>query len=107
MFSKITKISGAAFALLALLWLLHVCVPRESDYAARRALMEKSEIATTSSVVYASTHQTRQGVRKEIWFTQEDGQRLHHRIESRASVLMLEPNEHHFDIVENLQGIKC
>jgi hypothetical protein len=105
MFSKVSKLYWAVFALVTLLWLVQVGVPREKDYALSREMNAKREVASTSSM-YSSTHQTRQGVRKEIWFTGEDGKRLHHRIESRASVLTLDPAAHHFDLIENLQGIK-
>jgi hypothetical protein len=70
-------------------------------------MKNRHEIASTPQVFTASTHQTRQGVRKDIWFTQEDKNRLHTRIESASSLLTIQPKEHNFEVVEELQKIHC
>lgn len=54
-----------------------------------------------------STKQHRGGVQKDLWITQPDGNRLHHRIESASSVLTLTSVEDHLDIVEHLNQIHC
>jgi hypothetical protein len=43
-----------------------------------------------------------QGVRKDIWFSQEDGSRLHTRIESQ-SLFTLHPKGNRLEVVEELQ----
>jgi len=51
--------------------------------------------------------QTRIGVRKDIFFSQEGSRRLHYRIESSSSVLTMVPEKNKIEILENLSDIQC
>src|SRR5579872_4110349 len=108
-FRRITLISCILFAAVLLLWIFEFYQVRESDRAAYRQfkLTQQKIPANPSQALAASTHQIRQGIRKDIWFSQEGNSRLHYRIESRSSVLTLLPKENKIDFIENLEGIKC
>lgn len=81
---------------------------RPSDLATYRAdQARRQQITTSQSKPFSSTTQNRLGVRKEIWFTQEDHTRLTYRIESRSSLLTLLPNQDKIDVIENLEDLKC
>jgi len=69
-------------------------------------LQKKEEIASSTQAI-ASTHQIREGVRKEIWVSQEDGSRLQYRIASATSTLSILPGEKRVQIMENLHNIHC
>lgn len=67
----------------------------------------KEKAIASSNVTYSSTNQLRKGVRKDIWFAQDDESRLQYHIESVASVLTLLPVKNKFEVIETLQNIKC
>ncbi len=99
------------YALLALLvvclaWIAELCIPRKADIESYHNFMEKSKVVASSKAL-PSADQKREKVRKDIWFTQEDHLRLHTRLQSKASVLTLLPNDHKMDIIENLETIQC
>lgn len=106
MFKKARFFSFLCLTVLSIFWVSKTVVLRKSDLKAYRNLQIKAkEVATTRS--QSSTQQTRQGVRKDLWVSQEEGKRLQYRIDSESSVLNLIPNAEKFDIVENLRGIQC
>ncbi len=106
MFKKAKQFSFLFLTLLSLLWVGQTVVLRKSDLKAYKNLQQKAkELATTRSE--SSSQQTRQGVRKDLWVSQEDGKRLQYRIDSESSVLTLIPKADKLDIVENLRGIQC
>lgn len=107
MFNRISLIAFTSFGVITLLWALQFCVVRSSDFATYRVSMEQGKQPTAKETLSTSTHQMRQGVRKDIWFAQEDGSRLHYRIESASSLLTLVPNQNKVDVIENLEHIKC
>ncbi len=86
-------------------WIFQVAVVRASDISHYRDMVQQREIA--SSDVPSQTNQHRKQVRKDIWFSQTDGSRLHYQIASAGSLLSLTPVDNKFDIVESLQGVKC
>lgn len=86
-------------------WIFQVAVVRSSDISHYRDMVRQREIA--SSDVPSQTNQHRKQVRKDIWFSQNDGSRLHYQIASAGSLLSLTPVDNKFDIVESLQGVKC
>lgn len=90
---------------LAAAWIFHLSFVRKSDIEIYMQTGKKQEIATTKPITQAN--QKREGVRKDIWFTQEDKSRLHTRIDSQASTLTLLPKDDKVDIIENLEQIKC
>lgn len=86
-------------------WIYQIAIVRSSDINLFRELVQKREVA--SSEVPSQTNQHRKQVRKDIWFSQNDGARLHYQIASEGSLLSLKPIDNKFDIVESLQGVKC
>lgn len=76
-----------------------------SDREQYEELVKERRIASAHS--HAPTNQHRKGVRKEIWFSQDDCSRLHYQISSEGSLLTLTPIKNKFEIVEELTGIKC
>lgn len=107
MFRRITQYTLLTFAFLSLIWIFWISKVRQSDVLAYQKAQQNQKVTSSSELISSSTHQTRQGVRKDIWFTQEDGQRLRTRIESSSSVLTIRPKEHNFEVVEELQKIHC
>lgn len=105
MFSKIIRLTTICFLILALAWIAHFCFLRPGDFALIKKLKEEKAIATSKNN-FAATSQKREGVRKEIWFSEENNMRLHYRIESASSLLTFSPKENKVDIVENLEKIK-
>ncbi|MBI2742937.1 MAG: hypothetical protein HYX48_03375 [Chlamydiales bacterium] len=107
MFRKISLYTLLSFTLLTLLWTLLVCRVKQSDIVAYQKNKQTQLNSSNPEALSSSTHQTRQGVRKDIWFTQEDSSRLHTRIESASSLLTIQPKGSSFEIVEELQKIHC
>jgi len=60
----------------------------------------------SNSTVEAAT-QTRKQVRKDIWISEPNNQRLQTRLDSETSILTLQPNGSHLEIVEDLFDIRC
>jgi len=52
------------------------------------------------------TKQMRSGVQKDLWMA-DDGLRLHHRMISPRSILTAYPKGENFELVEEMQGMKC
>jgi len=52
------------------------------------------------------TKQMRSGVQKDLWIA-NDGFRLHHRMISPRSILTAYPKGENFEIIEEMQGMKC
>ena len=87
-------------------WLFLTLHVSQNDKHRFRELQKRGrEIAAASSE--KSTKQNRAGVRKDLWITQEDGKRLHDRIDSASSTLTLTPVDDHMDIIEHLNQIHC
>lgn len=105
MFKKITWRFSALSLLIALVWIIQVCILRPGDLTLVKKLKEGKELASTKST-FSSTTQKRKGVRKEIWFSEENNTRLHYRIESQGSLLTFIPKENKVDIVEHLEQLK-
>lgn len=107
MFRGVTLLSLLIFGICALVWGAFVSIVRPSDIAFYKKLVRDHEAASSSQALSSCAYQTRQGVRKDIWATQDDGSRLHYLIESEASLLSMHVKQNHFDIVENLEKIHC
>jgi hypothetical protein len=107
MFHRAARLSSL-FALGAIcVWGLYFFIPRNSDVDKWHRYWEKKQLASSNKKsLSASTQQHRKGVRKDIWFSQDDGSRLHYRIESESSTLTLVPVKNKWDVIEDLQGIK-
>jgi hypothetical protein len=107
MFRGVTLLSLLFFFVCALAWSAFVCIVRPSDIAFYKKMLREQEAASKSQALSSCAYQTRQGVRKDIWATQDDGSRLHYLIESDSSLLSMHVKQNHFDIVENLEKIHC
>lgn len=53
-----------------------------------------------------SREQTRQHVRKDLWIAQNAKERLHDRIESDSSLLILNPKNKSIEVIEKLEGVR-
>ena len=108
MFSRITLYSFLALALAALLWGALCVRVRPRDIAAFRRLQQKEEKITSQGALQ-TTQQRRKNVKKDLFFAQEDGSRLHYRILSRTSLLTIEPCplEKKIELKEKLENIEC
>lgn len=61
---------------------------------------------TPKKVQKSSAQQTRIGVTKDMWIS-NGAERLHHRIESPSSVLLIHPKGNSFECIEEMCGMKC
>jgi len=107
MFERATYISLISLFIAAVLWLAYFVRVSSSDYDAYKISMQKQELAASAAPTGTTTNQQRQGVRKEIWFTQEDNSRLHYRIQSESSQLSLIPVDKKIELIEKLFKMKC
>jgi hypothetical protein len=89
--------------LLAFAWGISLVWVRPEDRAAYQRFLKKAEKAR---VEVSESRQMREGVRKAIWFAQDNGQRLEYRIESVSSTLTFLPVDEKLEIVENLDRIR-
>ncbi len=87
-------------------WLFLTLHVSQNDRKRFKELQQKGH-AIVAAYESRSTKQSRAGVRKDLWITQEGGIRLHDRIESASSILTLTPVDDHMDIIENLNQIRC
>jgi len=106
MFKKAIFISALCMAATCVGWLFKLVYLTDADRVKYVKLLEAGR-AVAKATKSEQTHQTRGGVRKDLWLSQEDHSRLHYRIESKSSVLTLLPIDDKVDIIENLQHIKC
>lgn len=86
-------------------FLFEMCWMHQKDLGHYEEMVKQRKIASSHS--NAPTNQHRKGVRKEIWFSQDDSSRLHYQIASEGSLLTLTPIKNKFEVVEELKGIKC
>ena len=79
MLGKAVWISTVVMGLFLTLGIIKLCVITESDIALYKAKLAQYQqmIAQSSS---DSASQTREGVRKDIWFSQDNDLRLQYRI---------------------------
>lgn len=106
MFKKYMAISALGVTALVVLGTIKLSFVTQSDIDKYKSLIEQYRQLANQSLSDSAT-QTREGVRKEIWFSQEDKSRLHYRIESDSSVLTVAPSGGKFDLIENLSNIRC
>jgi len=106
MFKRTVTISVLAVSVLVVLGTLKLCFVTNQDIAKYRGLVEQYRKIASQTLSDSAT-QSREGVRKDIWFSQEDKSRLHYRIESDSSLLTMVPNKGKFNMVENLSNIRC
>lgn len=104
MFRRLTKIGIFSLVTLSLgiLWLIGW--PKESDYRAYTLAVEQARAFTKTAPPVC---QQRHLVCKDIWFANENLERLHYRIESATSSLNLQPMQNKVEIVERLHDMRC
>jgi hypothetical protein len=109
MFNRITRLSLGGISLLLFFWILHLAWVKQSDLATYRSVVKEQQVIESGAKSLAQTvHQTRSGVRKDIWYAEQSRPRLHYKIVSERSILTLIPSERHkVDIVESLEKIQC
>ncbi len=104
MHNRLTKFTALALFVLCLgtFWLF--AWPKKNDRSSYRAFASQSRqmAANPSSIC-----QNRLKVCKDIWFAEENNQRLHYRIESASSSLILEPKGRKIDVIERLEQMRC
>ena len=83
-----------------------LCLVTSSDIASYKKRAAAYKAIAKESISKTAT-QKRQGVSKDIFFTQEDGTRLQYKIQSSASQLNLVPSGSKIDVVEQLSDIEC
>jgi hypothetical protein len=106
MFKRAIFITTLCMAAISSAWLVKLVYLSSSDRVKYEKLLETGR-AIAKATKGEQTHQTRSGVRKDLWLSQQDHSRLHYRIDSKSSVLTLLPIDDRVDIIENLQHIKC
>ena len=105
MFKKKMIVTTAILSPCVLFFLYEMSWMHSRDLGRYEEMVKERKLA--SSHAHAPTNQHRKGVRKEIWFSQDDCSRLHYQIASEGSLLTLTPIKNKFEVVETLQGIKC
>src|SRR5580700_1027673 len=102
MFRRATIVLLAFSGIAMILWCYFLIHIRPTDVAfIQQKLLRKQ--STTPTSTFATTQQQREGVVKEIWFSQEDNSRLHYRIRSESSLLTMKPEGNGFDLIEKLE----
>lgn len=86
-------------------WGYFIVIMHPSDVEKYQKMIENKEIA--SSNAFSPTYQERKQIYKDIWFAQDEQIRLHYQIACKNSFLTLTPIKNKFELVENLEGIKC
>lgn len=72
----------------------------------RKLVQESAELRSRHALEREPAHQTREGVQKDIWVA-EGSERLHFRLNSRYSELMIRQKKDKVEAVEELQQIEC
>lgn len=106
MFKQATFMTALCMAAITFVWLFKLVYLSASDRVKYEKVLEAGRVIARATKG-EQTHQTRGGVRKDLWLSQQDHSRLHYRIDSKSSVLTLLPIDEKVDIIENLQHIKC
>ncbi len=104
MFRLPSFLSALGLLLLGTLWISYLCYFKEESLSeSQRDRMKKS---LTESAL-ATAKQSRTKVRKDVWVSQPNHQRLQNRIESQLSLLTLKPKKTSVEIVEQLYNVEC
>jgi hypothetical protein len=105
MFHK-TRITVFSFFGLCLAgWIANYALMKKGDSDRFRTIIEQK--LNPQAQAFSSAYQTRKGVTKDLWYTQEDSLRIHHRISSQSSILTLIAKKNRIDIVELLENLNC
>lgn len=104
MLKQATSIGCMLLVIITLAWGWFFLRVRPVDRSKVLNLLERQ---IQSKKEFLSAHQTRLKVTKNIWLTQDDNSRLHHRIVSKSSLLVLKPNGGKLKLIEELNQINC
>ena len=67
---------------------------------------ESVMLQKTAFAAATTGEQSRQQVRKDLWIVQSPHERIHDRIESEQSRLILRPKQNSIELIEQLQGVQ-
>lgn len=104
MLKQATFIGYALIAIITFVWGSFLLRIRPADKSKVLNLLERQ---TQSKTDFLSASQKRLKVTKDIWLAQDNNSRLHHRIKSKSSLLVLKPHEGKFKLIEELDQIHC
>ncbi len=86
------------------LWITYLCYFKEESLSeSQRSRLKQS----LSESALATAKQSRTKVRKDIWVSQPNHQRLQNRIESKFSLLTLQPKKNSLEVIEELHNVEC
>lgn len=104
MFRLSSLLSALGMLLLGTLWITYLSYFKgESLSESQRGRLKQS---LTESAL-ATAKQSRTKVRKDVWVSQPNHQRLQNRIDSQLSLLTLKPKKNSVEIVEQLYNVEC
>jgi len=103
MFAKTARNVSLILVLVSCLFFGYTCIGSKRD---RDNFLRKYQQKKRETQGLKNCYQLREGVRKDIWFAEENKMRLHNRIESNFSKLTLLPREEKIDIIESMYNIK-
>ena len=104
MFRRASRIATLTILCLSASWISYLSVFKKGALSTtQKSKLQQS--LSDSAVMTAS--QSRKKVRKDIWVSQPNHQRLQNRIDSKTSLLTLTPHKGSLEVVEQLQDIQC
>ena len=98
MFKSQIYLTSIFLFLSSFIWIGHLCFKPGSP---------PSLAKPTNFSMALNGEQSRKQVRKDIWISQSAKERLHNRIESDSSLLILQPKGDSVEVIEKLQGVRC
>ena len=98
MFKSHIFITGTILFLSGFIWIGYLCIKPGTSSSLNTPKRVSSSL---------NGEQTRKQVRKDIWIAQSPKERLHNRIESDGSLLILQPKGDSIEVIEKLQGVRC
>jgi hypothetical protein len=106
MFNKSVIISVLTITSVLIFGTVKLCIISDKEITKYTNILRDYDKMSAESIAETAT-QTRLGVRKDLWFSQQDQSRLCYRIESDSSLLTIDSNNGKIDIKENLLNLKC
>lgn len=104
MFRSPSRIAALLILFLSISWISYLSFfKKEALSTAQKSRLQQS----LSDSAISTTTQSRKNVRKDIWISQPNHQRLQNRIDSKSSLLTLTPDKGSTEIIEQLQDIQC
>ena len=104
MFRFPSWISAIGVLCLGTIWIAYLCYFKGNSISETQRVRLKQSV--TDSAV-ATAKQSRKQVRKDIWISQPNHQRLQNRMDSEVSILTLQPKKNSVEIIEQLYNVKC